>query len=384
MKIAINALSAKTGGGVTYLKNLIPRLAKLDRAHKYYIIVPKRADKLGMKHLNQANIKVIETRIPNLASRLLKEQFGLPIILWKHHIDILYCPANIAPFFAPCKVVLLIQSINPYVNIKRRSYYQKTRLRIIRILSKISSAKACRVLALSDCSRNLVANELGINYTKIRRVYLGVDIQQFSDKQNHKVSGISMVIREIDRYILCVSNIAEHKNYAVLINAYARLSESLLGQYALIIAGKVTQRDYYNTLLKRVTELGIHERVKFLGEVKNSALSQVYRKASLFVLPSLVENFSFTVLEAMASGLPIITANSTALPEEIGDAGLLFDPNDPNDLRTKIEEVLTNQSLREELIKRGTERAKMFSWEKCAKETLAVFEEAYNEKRSRP
>jgi len=379
MKIAINDLSAKTGGGVTYLKNLIPRLAVLGKGNEYYVIIPRGPNKLSVKRLDQGNVKIIEIRVPNIVIRILKEQFLLPFILWEHRIDILYCPANVAPLLAPCRVALLIQSINPYMPIKRRSLYQRTRLWILKILSRVSAKKARKVLFLSDYSRRLVSEKLKIDPAKTLTVYLGVDIQQFSDGQSHEVPEIlALDFDKIDRYILAVSNIAEHKNYEVLIDAYAKLNETFLNRYKLVIVGKATQSDYYDMLLEMVAERGVNERVKFLGEVEHSALPPVYRGASLFVLPSLVENFSFTILEAMASGVPIIAANSTAIPEEVGDAGLLFNPNDPNDLRAKIERMLSEPRLREELIQRGLERAKQFSWKKCAEETLAVFKEAYN------
>lgn len=376
MKIAINGLSAKTGGGVTYLRNLIPRLAGLGKENEYYIIIPRGPNKLGVKCPDQGNVRLIEMQVPNIVTRILKEQILLPFILWEHRVETLYCPANVAPLLAPCRVVLLIQSINPYMPIRRRSLYQRTRLWILRILSRISAKKARKVLFLSDYSRKLVSEKLKIDPTKALTIYLGVDIQQFSDEQSHEVREIlPFDFDKIGRYILAISNIAEHKNYEVLINAYAKLNVTLFKQYKLIIIGKTIQSDYYDILLEMVAERGVSERVKFLGEVKHSALPQVYKRSSLFVLPSLVENFSFTLLEAMASGVPVIAADSTAMPEEVGDAGLLFDPNDPDDLCAKMETLLSNPKLREEFIRKGLERAKLFSWEKCAKETLAVFKE---------
>lgn len=374
MKIGINALSAKTGGGATYLKNLVPMLAEVGEEHEYYIIIPKGEDRVGVKKLSQANVKGIEVRVPNVIIRLLKEQFLLPFLLWRSRIDLLFSPANITSLLAPCKVVLLIQSINPYVSIKRSSTYQKIRLQILRTLSTISVKKACKVVFLSNYSRRLVSRKMKIDSSKTATVYLGVNIQQFSSRPSSQPPAIPVL--RLDKYILSVSSIAEHKNYEVLIMAYSNLSKSLLNEYKLVIVGETMQKNYYDKLLGMVTERRLREKVKFLGQIDHFLLPQIYREASLLVLPSLIENFSFTLLEAMAGGAPVVASDSTAILEQVGDAALLFNPSDPDELRVKIEQVLSDSKLRDELIQKGLKRAKLFSWEKCAKEILTVFKEA--------
>ena len=130
-----------------------------------------------------------------------------------------------------------------------------------------------------------------------------------------------------------------------------------------------------------VQQLYLDGKVIFTGEIPHENVPPLYQRASLFVLPSYLETFGMPLIEAMASDVPVIAANASAIPEVVGDAGLLFDPDDPDELRAKMEAVLSDPQLREELINRGLKRAKLFSWEKCAKETLAVFKEACEAKR---
>jgi len=121
----------------------------------------------------------------------------------------------------------------------------------------------------------------------------------------------------------------------------------------------------------------IDEKVQFFGEIPFESMPEVYQGADLFVLPSFLETFGIPLIEAMASGVPVIAANSTSCPEVVGDAGILFDPTNPGELAEKITMVLRDQDLRNTMIKKGLARARTFSWEETARKTLAVFEEAY-------
>lgn len=118
--------------------------------------------------------------------------------------------------------------------------------------------------------------------------------------------------------------------------------------------------------------------VIFTGYVLDGDLPALYNAADLFVYPSLYEDFGLPPLEAIACGTPVITSNTSSLPEVVGDAGIMVDPHDVDRLADAMYKVLTNDGLREDMIKKGLERAKMFGWEKCARETLEVYEEVYN------
>lgn len=380
MRIAINALSAKRGGGVTYLNRLIYHLRGADKVNDYYIIVtPDNHEKIVT--FEDSRFHVIEVHIWNLLHRLAYEQFVLPILLKWLNIDVVYAPAEIAPFLASCSVVVGIQNSNVYCKAKIKwSLAEKVRFWILRQLAWLSTRKVSRIIFVSNTACKDIAAKLRVNPEKTRAIHHGVELDRFQKIElAENPTFINQTIGS-DRYILCLSALARHKNIEALIKAYAALDEKFQSQYGLVIAGRKIP-PYGDELTALAQQLNLNERVTFTGEVPYENVSSLYQGASLFVLPSYLETFGIPLIEAMASGVPVIASNASAIPEVVGDAGLLFDPDDPDELRAQMEEVLNNPKLREELIRKGLERAKTFSWEKCAKETLAVFKEACEAKK---
>ena len=383
MKIAISALSAKTGGGVTYLNRLIYYLRKVDTENDHYIFVTCDNHR-KIIDFEDPQLHVIEVRIRSLLHRLLYEQFALPPLLKRLNIDIVYAPAEIAPLLAPCPVVLGIQNANVYYQTKiKRPLREKVKFWVLRQLARISSRKASRIIFVSDTVRKDIGAKLKTNPATTRAIHHGVELDKFHKTElTENPTFIDQTIGS-NKYILCLSALARHKNIETLVKAYAALDEKLQDQYRLVIAGNKTP-PYGDELTALVQQLNLDGEVIFTGAISYENVLSIYQRASLFVLPSYLETFGIPLIEAMAAGVPVIAANASAIPEVVGDAGLLFDPNDPDELRAKMEEVLSNRKLREELIKKGLERAKTFSWEKCAKATLAVFKEACEAMRSNP
>jgi glycosyltransferase involved in cell wall biosynthesis len=377
MKIAINALSAKTGGGVTYLNRLIFYLQKIDKKNDYYIFVTSQ-NRQEIIPFESLHFHVTEVHIRSLLHRLLYEQLVLPIFLKRENCDVLYTPAEIASFLAPCPIVLGIQNPNVYYKTKiKRPLASKLRFWILRQMAKLSSRKASRIIFVSETARKDIVPKLRVNLTKTRTIHHGVEFDKFHDAEPLREPAFMDQTSDSEKYILCLSALARHKNIETLIKAYAALDGMLQDQYKLVIAGNKTS-PYSDELTALVRQLNLNRKVIFTGKISHENVPPLYHKADLFVLPSYLETFGIPLIEAMASGVPVIASNSSAIPEVVGDAGLLFNPNDPDDLREKMEYMLSDPELRERLIEKGLERAKKFSWEKCAKETLAVFKEAYN------
>lgn len=380
MKIAINALSAKGGGGVTYLNRLIFYLREADDQNEYYIFVTQH-NRTKIVGFENPRFHVVEVHIQNLLHRLLYEQAALPILLKRLNIDIVYAPAEIAPLLAPCAVVLGIQNSNVYYSTKiKRPLAEKGRFWVLRQLARLSSHKASRIIFVSNTACRDITTKLRANPTKTRVILHGVEVDKFQkvDLAENPISANQPI--GSDKYILCLSVLARHKNIETLIKAYAALDKQFQHQYRLVIAGRKAP-PYGDELIALAQQLNLDCRVCFTGEIPHNSVPPLYQRASLFVLPSYLETFGIPIIEAMASGVPVLAANASAIPEVVGDAGLLFDPNDPDELRAKIEEVLSDQALREELSQKGLERVKTFSWERCAQQTLAVFKEACAAKR---
>jgi glycosyltransferase involved in cell wall biosynthesis len=380
MHIAINALSARTGGGATYLSRLIAYLREVDPKNTYYIFVT-RANHAKIIAFDDPRFRAIEVRSLGLLHRLLYEQFALPVFLKRLNIDTVYSPAEVAPLLAQCAVVLGIQNPNIYYDVDiQRTVNERLRLWTLRQLARASAQKADRIIFVSNTARQDITARLKADPAKTRAIHHGVEFSQFQQAERAETAACAEPWVITGKYILCLSGLARHKNIEVLIRAYAALDRDLRVQYKLVIAGRKTP-PYGTALTALVQQLGLGQRVVFTGEIPHENVPVIYQGACLFVLPSFLETFGIPLVEAMASGLPVIASNASAIPEVMGDAGLLFDPRDADDLRMKMEQVLGNEKLRKELARKGLERAKLFSWEKCAKETLAVFKEACETKR---
>jgi glycosyltransferase involved in cell wall biosynthesis len=175
-------------------------------------------------------------------------------------------------------------------------------------------------------------------------------------------------------FILSVSHINHYKNYRELIQAYDLLGDN--GELPpLVIAGRPRDRDCYRALIKLTRERGLANKVRFVGEVPRGSLYWLYNRCLFLVFSSTVETCPRTLIEAMKCGAPIACSDRSAMPEICGDAALYFDPDKPDKIATQMKQLLHSPQLRNDLRKRSLERAKCFSWDATARETLLFFEE---------
>jgi glycosyltransferase involved in cell wall biosynthesis len=176
-----------------------------------------------------------------------------------------------------------------------------------------------------------------------------------------------------ENYVLYLGSNKPHKNLVRLIDAWRTVNSQFPNSnWKLVIAGHWENR--YPEAKQRVTETGLEECVLFIGSVGEADLPALYSGATLFAFPSLYEGFGLPVLEAMVCGTPVISSNTSSLPEVAGEAALLVDPRNPDALAEAMSRVLQNQELRQSMREKGLERAACFSWEHTARKTLVVYE----------
>ena len=235
--------------------------------------------------------------------------------------------------------------------------------------------KAARIIAISRSTKNDLVHYLNIPPEQISIVYPGVDHKVF-----HPVSQ-----RLYDNpYVLFVSSEHPRKNLVGVLKAFNLLKKDPgFKDLKLVKVGKPggKEANYRAKTMKIVEGLGLTYEVIFTGIVPESALPAYYSGAAVFVLPSLYEGFGLTPLEAMSCGCPVITSNTSSLPEVVDSAGITVDPHDTEGLAKAMRQVLTDNKLRDEMIRKGLERAKEFSWEKTAEQTQEVYNEVANELR---
>jgi glycosyltransferase involved in cell wall biosynthesis len=238
-----------------------------------------------------------------------------------------------------------------------------------------STARADMIIAISNHTKRDLVTHLGISEEKIRVIYCAVSKAFRSIGTSAMRPQLAKYGLPQDGYILYVGNIEPRKNLVRLLQAYSMMKDRGTSCYPLILCGG---RGWKNKeVFDCVQRLSLEKEVKFIGYVPDEDLPFLMNGASLFVYPSLYEGFGLPPLEAMACGTPVVTSSSSSIPEVVGDAALMVDPHDVEGLSAAIERVLADKDLRADLRKKGLDRAKLFSWEKVASETLQVYSEVY-------
>lgn len=176
-------------------------------------------------------------------------------------------------------------------------------------------------------------------------------------------------------YLLYVGNAFPHKNIEFLIKSFSKISKLKLN-WRLILVGKIDS--FYLYLQEIVKNLELKDKIIFSGRVSDQELKQLYQNALIYVFPSLCEGFGLPGLEAMQNNLPVVCSDASCLPEIYADAALYFNPRNSEEMIKAILELAQNEKLRKEMIKKGRQRIKNFSWEKCAQQTLRVYQGVLN------
>jgi len=226
---------------------------------------------------------------------------------------------------------------------------------------------ASRIICISKSTKDALMNFCNVNSNILRVIYYGLDHELF--KIRPKDDARRMLGLSPDKfYVLSVGSESERKNMPTLIKAFHKLQKEV-GDVILIRVGPKTIETQ-----KLVKEYGLNSKVLHFGRVNYERVPYFYNAADVLCFPSYYEGFGFPPLEAMASGCAVVASNKTSIPEVVGEGGILLDPFNADDFAYWMGEVITNADLRAELVSKGLKRSKMFSWEKCAKETLEVYE----------
>ena len=375
MKIAINTTSAVAGGGITYIKNLLTYLSKINTEHQYLILTTIEGKETF--YFQHPNFEFLSFKIPSKNSllRILWEQLILPFILKKESVDVLFSPGNICPLFSKLPNVVMIQNIEPFSNdlSSGRGLIQRIRLKLLKILTMISIKKAQRVIFPSMKART-VAEKSGTLIHHAELIYHGINNEIFHP--HNEGDRLSQFKRKygLNKFILYVSHIQRYKNFFELIKAFVLLKDKIGKDIQLVFAGRCFDEEYYKEMQGFIREHRYEDRIFFLGNVPYEELPFLYSVCMIFVYPSTCESFGMTLVEAMACGAPILASQIEPMTEICANAAVYFDPMNPDAIADVIFKVLNDQELISTLIKNAKERAKEFSWEKTAIRTLNVFE----------
>ncbi len=362
LKVLINALHAKSGGGVTYLRNMLPYLAADPSIEVHLCIHDSQSAIIG--DLPDGVIPHRMSFRPGFWWLAYYEQTLIPRLARSIGAAVTFSPANYGPLFAPGQVIMIRNALGVAFIEKRLSKIAYWFM--IYIATVLSIFRARQVIAVSD----FVVHTTGKTMSrwvikKYSIIHHGVsDVFSPPEKEQQR-----------DSFILAVSDIYVQKNYINLLIVIDRLREKH-PDIVLKIAGRPVDGDYYAGLQKIIAERGMQNNIHFLGSVTHEELASLYRQCRLFVFPSLVESFGNPLVEAMASGAPVATSNAAAMPEVAGSVALLFDPDNIDHMTDSLGRLYEDDELRQTLSKLALQRASKFSWSRTAKATIEIFKAA--------
>lgn len=358
--IAIDLRMLHASGIGTVIQNLVPLVISLYSNIKFYLLGKRRDIELFSWAYNE-NTEIINC---NSSIYTVSEQIELFRKIPKN-ISLFWSPHYNIPIFYSGKLLVTVHDV---FHIAMPEYIDGLHRRLYaRGMFVALKHKANKIICDSQFTSNELMRLTGIDSSKIRVIYPGVDAMWFSIQKKARP--------HLKPYLLFVGNVKPHKNLVRLVEAYEILMEKI--PHDLVIVGK---KEGFITEDKVVQEkaLKLNHRIHFTGYVTDNLLRQYFMHADTLVLPSLYEGFGLPALEAMACGCPVVASNAASLPEVCGDAAYYVAPDNIESITDGIYKVITDETLRKSLSEKGFERAKLFNWEKSAKEHLKVFEDVLN------
>ncbi|MFZ3171881.1 MAG: glycosyltransferase family 1 protein [Carboxydocellales bacterium] len=374
MKIGIDARPLRhpyTGIG-KYLEQILRVLAIYDKENEYFLYSHQDFE-LSFPITERWHIRIGWGGVGTI---WLHTQ--LPFMIARDKLDVFWGPQYAIPFW-PRRLPRVI-TVHDLVF----HHYPETLPTLIWLHNKYVLhrylAAVDKVIADSHSTKNDLLKVYKTNEEKLQVIHLAAECAESTDTTPSAGEELLKKLQITSGYILCVGTVEPRKNLMRLLEAYANVKKGQGVNAPFVIAGSYGWK--YQGILQRVDELGLSEQVIFTGRLTETELDVLYRNALIFVYPSLYEGFGLPPLEAMLRGIPVITSNTSSLPEVVGDAGIIVDPYNVQEIASAILNLYTNEDLRKDYSLKGTARAREFSWEKTAQATLDVLKDAFESKKA--
>ena len=373
LSIGVNGsmLDEQPSGVGVYSFNVINNLSHLYWKHtsqKITVFTPTRS-------LLNKNLKIVKLPVFlqsskygkfAAASRFFWNTFYYPF--QARRFDLLISPTTHGSFLSGNQII----TIHDLLSLRYNNISPHQRIYFKYLLPYLVS-KAKLIIAVSETTKKDIIHFLKCPEEKIRVIYNVYDHKRyFMIKEN-----TSLIFKEygFSNYLLAVGPTYSHKNFETLLEAYNELSDTVKEQYPLVIAGG--KKKYEDHLKQYVKKLGLEKNVHFLGYVPIHLMPSLYREAFALIFPSLYEGFGIPLLEAMACGCPVLTSNTSSMPEVCGDAVIYFDPLDKYAITASIEKIITDNDFRGELKKKGLIQCAKFSWQQTAESLKIIIEKHF-------
>jgi glycosyltransferase involved in cell wall biosynthesis len=374
MNIGLNLLfllPGEVGGTETYALSLIQALSQVDLENRYYLFINNEAKNLVLPVSKNFIPVRCNFYARNRLIRFLWEQLALPVQAVYHRLDILHSPGYITPLILKCKSVVTIHDLNYLAIPEVFTFF--TRI-VQRVFVSLSVLRVNQIIAVSEFTKIELCNNFNVPQDKITvtlEAPKNRDVQPFNDEiHREKFLGQFGIGKP---FILAFSSLAQHKNIPMLIDAFIRANASVDNRWTLVVVGHLPVN------IRKSDQITGHHfmdtfKVAFTGYLPDDDITRLLSSADLFAFPSLYEGFGLPVLEAMQHGIPVACSNRGSLPEIAGCAAIYFDPTDLEAMAESMVSLMTNRELRQQFSALGKYNVSQFSWERCARETLAVYE----------
>ncbi|MBN2301623.1 MAG: glycosyltransferase family 4 protein [Lentisphaerae bacterium] len=354
--VMLRAMDERQGIGI-YSTNLIDKLLAIDQTNEYVLFYGNPS--FYGRYAQYNNVK--ETVVP-VRNKALWDQIIIPGMAKRENLDLLFHTKFTVPFLANCKTVMTIHGASWFVH---PHLYKRLDIMYIRAMMPLYCRKADLILSNSQLTTNDFVQLLHVPREKIRTIPLGTDNSFRVIEDQSALERIKAKYRLPEKFILSVIKHDPRKNFKNLIAAFRILRARIPCKLVVIGIGCEKYIDEY-----RLRDDRICDDVLFTGWVEHTELPAFYNLATCMFFPSVYEEFGIPSCEAMACGCPPVVSNTGALPENVGDAGITVDPFKPKEMADALEKLYNDESLRAEYAAKCLVRAKYFTWERCAGDTL--------------
>ncbi|MCE5242572.1 MAG: glycosyltransferase family 4 protein [Desulfobacteraceae bacterium] len=354
------------GGVKVYTNNLLPNLFTLDTKNRY-VLMYQGHDLVGT-YRHFPNVEEVALPIPGT---ILWDQVAAPLLARRKKVDILFNPKFTIPLFSGKKRIFVLHGSESFMIPDTFIWYDRLYCRMtLPLYCHLSDA----FISVSNNVKNDIVRFADVHPAKVFPVHNGFDRKLFHRIEDEKyLEQVREKYNLPEKYIFWVGQIYPPKNIGRLLKAFAQIRDEV--PHDLVLTGQPAWQSEKE--LRPLRDLNLENRVRFTGWVFHDDLPGIYNLADLFVLPSLYEGFGIPLVEAMASGCAVLTSKTGSPPEVVDGAARLVDPMDVDEIAKGMKEVLLDHELRKSMVEKGLHRAEAFSWEKCARQVLGVFEKVY-------
>jgi glycosyltransferase involved in cell wall biosynthesis len=376
MRIGIEAqriFRQKKHGMDIVILEILKQLQQKEDGNQYFVYTQPDAD---MDALKPASHLHLVSKGPS--SYPVWEQSILPQMAKANSIDLLHCTSNTAP--VRCKIPLVI-TIHDIIYLEKwmltqGTWYQRFGSVYRRWNVPKVAKNAQMIITVSDYEREKIIEGLGLPEKRVRTVYNACGTHFTPYASAEELVAFRQKMKLPEKFVLFLGNTDPKKNLPNVMRALGLLHARKKLDFTLVMPD--FGKEHLQAMLQEQGNAHLIDHIMLTGYIPNQELPNLYRLAEMFLYPSLRESFGIPILEAMACGTPLITSNTSAMPEVAGSGALFIDPTDPESIANQIERLQKNKILRENTIAYGLERAKAFSWAKTAQQVVALYEEVLN------